>query len=394
MMNPFLSGQPGGRLIRVDASGFKHEQIGERSPEPGRDVALTLDARIQALAEKALEGREGAVVALDPANGDVLAMASSPAFDPNDFGPGLTAAQWERLARDRSQPLVNRAIAEVYPPGSTFKVVVCFAGLCSDRASAGTSFDCPGYFQLGGTRFQCWRKSGHGTLDMRTAIEQSCNAYFCQLGLRTGPDKLRAMADAAGFGRKTGIELPGEVPGILPGAAWKMRVHRDAWRPGDTCNISIGQGYLAVTPLQMAVLVSAVANGGYVYRPRLMKASDDAKGELLSTVPWTAGALGLVRQGMHDVIQSDTGTGKRARVDGVEMGGKTGTAEYGPRGERRTHAWMLAFAPFERPRVALAIVIEDGLSGGMTAAPRVRQIVGGIFGVDVPAFVEETGDNG
>jgi penicillin-binding protein 2 len=384
VMNSVLTGMPGGRLLRVDASGYKHEQIAERAPECGRDVQLALDVRLQRLAEEVLVGREGAVVVLDPSNGDVLAMASSPAFDPNAFGPGLRQGEWARLLSDRSQPLVNRAIAEVYPPGSTFKPVVALAALLSDRAAPGTAFDCPGYFQLGGTRFHCWRTSGHGSLDMRGAIEQSCNSYFCQLGLRIGYDRIQAVAAGVGFGRKTGIELAGEAPGLLGGGAWKQRAHRDAWRPGDTCNASIGQGYLAVTPLQMAVLTSAIANGGRLYRPRLLRTPGGAAGEQGGPLGWTASALALVRQGMYDVVNAESGTGKRARVEGVEMAGKTGTAEYGPRGNRRKHTWMLAFAPFEHPRIALAIVIEDGMSGGITVAPRVRRLVGGYFNVEVP----------
>ena len=388
VMNDTLTGTPGGRLIRVDASGFKHDRIGERSPEPGHDVTLVLDARLQEIAEEVIAGEEAAVVVLDPSNGDVLAMASSPAFDPNVFSPNISLADWKALRNDRAQPLVNRTIAEVYPPGSTFKPMVAFAALDGHKAVPATSFDCPGYFALGSTRFHCWRQSGHGNLAMVKALEQSCNSYFCQLGLKCGHERIHDTASEVGFGRQTGIDLIGEVAGIIPNDEWKRRRFRDAWRPGDTCNLSIGQGFLAVTPLQMAVFTAAIANGGYVYRPRVVRTESNPSGQLVQTLSWTATALGTVRQGMYDVINAESGTGKRARVEGVAVAGKTGTAEYGPRGAMKKHAWMLAYAPFENPRIALAMVVEDAVSGGVTVAPRVRELIERAFGI-APAGGEE-----
>jgi len=391
VMNDTLTGMPGGRLIRVDASGFKHERIGERSPTPGHDVTLAIDARIQGIAEKVIAGEEAAVAILDPSNGDVLALASSPAFDPNVFSPAVSKDDWDALRNDSDQPLVNRTIAEVYPPGSTFKPMVSIAAINGQRAVATTGFDCPGYFALGSTRFKCWRTSGHGSLGMVKALEQSCNAYFCQLGLRCGHERIHNTAAEVGFGRRTGIDLVGEVAGILPNDAWKRRRMRDAWRPGDTCNMSIGQGFLSVTPLQMAVFTAAIANGGYVYRPRVVRQDGDADGELVRTLSWTAASLSTVRRGMYDVINAERGTGKRARVEGVTIAGKTGTAEYGPRGARKKHAWMLVYAPFERPRIALAMVVEEAVSGGVSVAPRVRELLAGVFGVEIEDGTEGEG---
>lgn len=378
-INGELAGLAGGALIRVDASGFKHEmEEGGREPWSGNDVFLTLDSRIQKAAEDALEGEMGAVVVLDPRNGDILAMASSPSFDPNSFSPAISSSEWGRLNGDRRRPMFNRALTGAYPPGSTFKPLVAIAALENDRASPGTMFQCDGYFQLGGVRFRCWKRSGHGLIDMRKAIEQSCNAYFCQLGLECGYDRIYHMAEAVGFGHKLGVEINAEEPGLLPGNAWKLKTFDDAWRKGDTCNVSIGQGALLATPLQMASFAAAIANGGFVYRPRLIlgeNPSEDRQGELLNNMRWSAETMRVVRGGMYDVVQAETGTGKRAKLDGCEMGGKTGTAEYGPKEDRKKHAWMLAFAPFDNPRFAVAIVVENGVSGGVTAAPRVKQIM-------------------
>jgi len=224
---------------------------------------------------------------------------------------------------------------------------------------------------------------------MRKALEQSCNSYFCALGLQCGYDYIHRMAEALGLGRRTGIDADSEADGLLPDAAWKRRVMHDGWRDGDTCNISIGQGALAVTPIQMAVIAAAIANGGHIYRPRLVlgtRARDAAEFEMppgreTSTLTLSENALRVVRGGMHDVVQSPEGTGARAKIQGIEMAGKTGTAEYGVKGGGRKHTWMIVFAPFERPRYAVAMVVDNGVSGGVTVAPRIRRLMQGIFGI-------------
>ncbi|MFO7871277.1 MAG: penicillin-binding protein 2 [Kiritimatiellia bacterium] len=387
--NRKLTGKAGGRLVQVDASGFVRRVFRRRDPVPGEDVMLTIDADIQRLAEEALAFQpewesgsvKGAIVAMDPRNGDVLAMAGAPSFDPNVFSPSVSPEQWEALMQDEGKPLLNRPVAAVYAPGSTFKPVVAIAALENGKADAGTKFDCPGYFRVGNATFNCWSTRGHGTIGMRKALEQSCNAFFCQLGLQCGYEYIYHMASALGFGKRTGIALVSEQPGLLPDEGWKRRRYRDAWRPGDTCNASIGQGALCVTPLQMCVMVSVLANGGYVYRPRLIHSGVRA-GNLVNAMEWSADTLELVRGGMRDVIQAPHGTGKRAKVDGVEMAGKTGTAEYGVPEENKKHAWMIAFAPFGNPRYAVSVVIEDALSGGRNAAPRIQHLMEGIFALE------------
>ena len=383
VFNDRLAGQAGGRLLRVDASGFRYEVIDELLPQPGGNLRLTLDLRIQAAAEAVLAGQRGSVVVLDPRNGEVLAMASMPTYDSNTFSAGASREEWDRLSA-LDGVFVNRSVSGAYAPGSVFKPIVAIASLENRRARADTRFNCPGFFQLGDVRFGCWSDRGHGEIAMRKSIEQSCNAYFCQLGLQCGYERIYHIADALGLGRATGIELDRETGGLLPNDAWKRATHKDdAWRAGDTCNVSIGQGPLLVTPLQMAVVTAALANGGRVLRPNLVL-GPGGSGGVVNRMNWSAETLETVRGGMRDVVQLESGTGKRARIPGVVMAGKTGTAEYGPRNARKHYAWMILFAPYTRPRYALALVVEDALSGGQTAAPMAARLMDNVFRIEDP----------
>lgn len=402
-LNDLLKGAPGGQLIRVDVIGLKHKDEGTLLPASGLDVVLTLDSRIQRLVEDVLAGQKGACVVIDPRNGDILAMASSPSFDSNSFTPTLSKSEWARLSTAEEKPLFNRAIAGAYPPGSVFKPVVAIASLENKMASENTSFNCAGFFQLGDVRFHCWRTRGHGIIGLKKALEQSCNSYFCQLGLLCGYDRIFNMARALGFGRKTGIELEGESDGLLPDGEWNRRNIGVGWRKGDTCNVSIGQGALAVTPLQMAVLAATIANGGYLYKPRLLarkvnrgtqglKENSDgherrrmygmSDGDLVRSMEWSRETVRIVKEGMYDVVHADSGTGKRAKIPGLKMGGKTGTAQYGLLSEGKKHGWMIIFAPFDEPRYAIALVIEDAVSGGVTVAPRIKTLMEGILEIE------------
>jgi penicillin-binding protein 2 len=386
--DPFLSGRAGGRLVRVDASGYQHGELGYRPPTPGGDLLLTLDARIQRLAEDAIADASvpGAVVVLDPRCGDVLALASSPGFDPNDFSPAVPARVWNALLRDPRRPLINRATKGVYPPGSIFKPVVALAALSSGRLSPAEIFSCDGRFEMGNRAFACYLSIAHGPVNLRRALEVSCNVYFYQAGLRAGPEEIGSMAAAFGLGELTGLEIE-ENRGVLPGPEWKRRVLGDGWRDGDTCNLAIGQGALAVTPLQMAQVAACLANGGRVYRTRLVlgrRGPGEARfareePELRRQVRLPPGVLEQVRAGMRDVIQTPSGTGRLALLPGIVMAGKTGTAEYGRKQEGRKHGWMILFAPFEEPRYAVAMVMDEATSGGITIAPRMRQLMAGIF---------------
>ena len=378
----------GGKLqIQVDVAGFKFDEVSRREPLPGSDVTLAVDARIQRAAEAVLAGQRGAAVVVDPRNGDVLALASRPGFDPNDFVPAVPTAIWDALRNDPARPLYNRAAGGEYAPGSTFKPVTLLAALHGGKVSADTRYSCPGYFQLGSARFRCWQHWGHGSIDLQSAIRYSCNVYLYHAALTAGPEAVQAMARDCGFGRPTGISLDFERPGLVPDDAWKRRERRDSWRDGDTCNLAIGQGALLVTPLQMGLYAAALANGGTLWKPRLAARIVSAAG-VTNEIPaeaapdgprWDARHVAAVRAGMRDAVNELDGSGKRAKLSGVVVAAKTGTAEYGVKGSGRKMTWMIAFAPYDEPRYAVALLVEDGISGGTTAAPRVKQLLTQVF---------------
>ncbi len=381
-----LAGVPGGELITVTVTGYKHSTT-RRAPVAGQDLTLTLHTPLQQLLEQLLRGRRAAGVILDPRNGDVLALASMPEFNLNAMTPSISHRDWQALQRNRDLPLLNRAISGTYPPGSIFKPLVGLAGL-RHGFSIDTPVVCNGVFELGAMRLRCWHRGGHGAITLCKALEQSCNPYFCTLGVQIGLEPIREMALELGLGNRTGIELAGEAQGLVPSDAWKRRVQGDAWRAGDTANISIGQGQLLVTPLQMAVYTAALANRGRVLRPRLVADPQQPEGDEIRHLNLTH-ELAAVRRGMYDVVQAERGTGKRAAVPGVNIAGKTGTAEYGSAANRRKHTWMIAFAPYEEPEVAMAILVEDGESGGLTVAPIVRQLIQQLFAPDATPAQED-----
>lgn len=375
-MDEPLDGESGGRLLRVNASGIMHDVIGDKAPVPGLDVVLTLDIRIQTMVESALKDYVGACVVINPNDGSVLAMASAPSFDPNFFAGQRSTEGWDALNLNPDHPMINRAITSTYPPGSTFKPLVALTALQHHVVTPETTFLCNGGFQVGSTIFHCWsREHGHGSLAMVKAFEQSCNPYFIQVGLQCGYELIHAEAAHVGFGSKTGIALGAETTGHLPPLS-------SSWRKGDTCNLSIGQGDLLVTPIQMAVYVSAIANGGTLLCPRLIETAwQDAATRSPVDLRWSKSALATVRKGMYEVVQSETGTGKRARLDHELMAGKTGTAEYGTRQNHRKYAWMIAYAPYEHPRYAIAVVLEDTIAGGVNAAPLVKRVMTGALAI-------------
>lgn len=387
--NETLMGKAGGRLIRVDATGYQRRLVQdrnamhERRPERGGDVYLAIDLRVQRLVEQVLAGRPGAAVVLNPRNGDVLAVASAPSFDPNEFIPAISTARWAVIRDDAGKPLHNRAVSGLYPPGSTFKPVVAIAALQNELVEPSQEYGCPGYYDLGTARLHCWISRygrGHGAIDMHEAFEQSCNTYFCELAVHSGYDVIYHTAAAMGLGHRTGIGIEGEQRGNLPTA-------REVRSRGDLANISIGQGAVAVTPVQMAMVTATIANGGRVFRPRLIlretqRGSSDVRfhaPELVRDLQWSAQTRETVRHGMLEVIHSRTGTGKRALVEGLQMAGKTGTAEIGPRDARRKRGWMIAFAPYAQPEYAVAIVLDDAVSGGVDVGPLMQTLMTGLF---------------
>src|SRR6478735_9269123 len=394
-MDPYLRGQPGIRVMRRNAKGTIDGVIREEPPKQGANVYLTIDARIQAIADEALRavGR-GAAVVIDPNNGSVLAMASVPSFDPNTFIPSIKAKDWKELRNDEAHPLVNRAVS-AFPPGSTFKIVTALSGL--RKGLANTRFNCSGGVSYGDHYFQCWinEKGGaHGTLGVSDAIKVSCNAFFYQYGNAAGIDAIDATGDGLGLGKPTGIEITGESPGVLPGPDW-MRVQHpnEKWSSAYTANVSIGQGYDLASPLQMAMAYSTIANGGISYYPRLVDRVLNQDGTPLLdsdgkvAVPqtpkvhadfrgdFTPEQIEIVRHGFWKVVNEDGGTGSVARLADVQVAGKTGTAQAMLNGKKDTVAWFCCFAPYDHPRYTIVVMVQGGEHGGSVAAPIATRIL-------------------
>ena len=371
----FLSGVPGERKVLVDARGFAIREwtvVGERK---GPDLRLTLDAGLQREVERQLRDCRGACVVLDPRTGEVLALASAPAYDPNTV---RREEVYEALRGDSGQPLVNRAAGGAYAPGSTFKPVTALAGL-SLGYPATAEYDCTGVFELGAAQLRCARRWGHGAMDLRHALMASCNPFFCNLALEVGTNALFAAARAFGLGARTGIDLPVDEDGVVPDEAWKLANWHEKWYPGDLIQMSIGQGMLLVSPLQMALVAGAIGTG-YRVTPHLKAGLAPERRPL----PFAQKDLEVVREGMRMVVAGDgetRGGGWRAGENlSVPVAGKTGTAEVGRGPTRRKNTWFIAFAPSANPTVAVALVIENGESGGGTAAPRVNAILRHVFG--------------
>ncbi|MFQ5765543.1 MAG: penicillin-binding protein 2, partial [Rhodospirillales bacterium] len=397
-----LRGTGGSSQVEVNAFGHVIRELSRQEGQPGAEVALTVDLGLQRMVSRRLGKRSAAAVVMDVHNGDILALASTPSFDPNAFNKGLSADEWRTLASDPKAPLTNKAISGHYPPGSTFKMVVLLAALEKGAVTPETTVFCTGKITLGDATFHCWRKGGHGLMDAFNGLTQSCDVYFYELARRTGIERIAAMARRLGFGETLGLDLPGEQPGLVPDRKWKRRTMNAPWHQGETLLMGIGQGYLLATPLQMAVMVARLVNGGYAVTPRLTRphAADledtdhetDRRPafESLGLVP---GHRQLVRRGMEAVVNDPSGTAFRARIRkrGMEMGGKTGTVQVRriTKAEReegikknkdlpwrdRDHAMFVGFAPTSAPRYAVSVVVEHGGGGASVAAPIARDIL-------------------
>lgn len=366
-----LSGVNGEELLRVDSRGYTRERWSSTPARAGADLTLTLDLALQRAAEEALAGRPGAVVALDSRNGDVLALASAPAYDLNAFIPGIASAAWKALLGNPDKPLINRAIQAQYAPGSVFKPFVALAAL-GLGFDPDTLYACAGIYTDHRQRLRCANRYGHGELDLRQALMRSCNPYFCHIGDQIGYAAIAAVAEQAGFGARTGLDLPGEAGGHLPTPEWKLRRFGQQWGIADTVQCSIGQGFLTATPLQVAHATAAIASGGALYRPRLV-AFGKTRGDLQRRLPWSAADLAVVVEGMRMAVRA--GTGQTMQVEGVDVAGKTGTAEYIDRGRRRKHAWSVAFAPADAPTIVVCAMLDNGVGGGRDAGPIVQKVL-------------------
>lgn len=374
----YLAGVAGAVRIPVNARGFKPRngtqgniglgEVEESEAQDGLDLTLTIDPDIQTVAERQLEGVQGACVALDPRDGAVLALASSPTFNPNDFVPFVSAARYRELTEDQRHPLLNRATAGLYAPGSTFKPVTALAALRSG-INPDDEYECTGAYKLGDMRLHCWNRWGQGTLNLHDAIEQSCNPYFARIGYLIGTNSLFRVAREFGLDGKTGIDYAPERDGSLSSPPFY---------PGLACQSAIGQGKLQVTPLQMAVVCATLANGGNVFAPYLKKRKADAPPIApLRRIGSSAEDIERVRAAMRAVVEGAKGTGKAIGKLKVPCAGKTGTAQIGG-GENNT--WIIAFAPYDNPTIAVAMVVERGVSGSKTVAPRVHALLASIFG--------------
>jgi len=397
-----LRGRDGGRNVVVDVRGRVVDVLDEEDPVTGGSVTLTLDLDLQRIAEEAFQPdvigeppKMGALVAMDVNTGDVLALVSKPSYDPNAFAGGVSAVIWKELTTDEWKPLQNRAISGQYPPASTYKAIVAAAALQERVITPGGLVYCPGHFTLGRRTYGCWKKEGHGSMSLRDALVQSCDVYFYQAGLKLGIDRLAFFARGFNLGRRTGIELPSEQPGLIPTAAWKERRFSEPWGAGETVSASIGQGFDLLTPLQLAVAYAAIANGGRVVRPHLVLRTQDPDGrieeglapETVSTVPVSPENLAIVRDALTGVVEEPRGTGGRARVPGMPVAGKTGTAQVVHLQHTkdleedevpikyRDHAWFVAFAPVDAPQIVVAVLNEHGGHGGSAAAPIAQRVL-------------------
>jgi penicillin-binding protein 2 len=407
-----LRGTPGGEQVEVDALGRRMRQLQKVPDLPGATLTLTIDRDLQEAADRALGKSDGAIVALDPRTGEVLAMVSHPSYDPNVFARGIRRAEWRALVQDHKHPLANRAVQGQFPPGSTFKVAVATGALEEGVVTPFTGVTCTGGIPFGNHFFRCWKKGGHGAVNLHRAVVESCDVFFYQVGRRLGVDGIAEYAHRLGLGLPTGIRLEHEKTGTIPDTEWKRKRFNQPWFEGETLSVAIGQGYVTATPLQMANLAATIANGGTRYRPYYVKRVEALDGtlraeiqpEVLSEARLKKSTLAQIRSAMRDVVMTEDGTGKKARVVGVEVAGKTGTSQVVRMGEDRAranrgsegmrdHAWFIAFAPVEAPEIAIACIVEHaGGGGGAIAAPVVQQILTHYFtrteGPTAPPAVE------
>lgn len=370
----YLRGEDGGTQLEVDATGRLVKILGSKNQKKGTDITLTVDAKLQAYASDCLEGVRGSVVVMDPRDGEILAMASSPSFDSNIFAERGRGGEALDYMRSGSYPMINRAINGQYPPGSIFKIIMADAALETKAIDERTTFVCSGKYFVGKAEFDCWKEGGHGPQDLRDAITHSCNIYFYNVGRKLGPNVISEYAERFGLGRPTGIDLAGESSGLVPNPAWKRAKRGQSWYEGETVNYAIGQGDLLVTPLQMVEAVSVFATEGSAPRPHVIKkiGNMDVQVPKPRTVAVSKTAVRIIKSAMINVVASDTGTGQRARIEGMTIAAKTGTAQT-PSGE--PHAWFLGFAPADNPKIAFVVMVEHGGHGGVSAADIAKKIL-------------------
>ncbi len=393
-----LRGEKGSSSTEVNARGFEQQQLKHQDPLPGRDIHLTIDVELQQAAEQylAISDKAGAVVALEVDTGRVLAAVSSPTIHLEDFIGGISLKNWNALLENKRNPLLNKAVQGVYPPGSTYKIVTALAGLSEGVITENTTFYCPGHYYFGRRLYRCWKHSGHGTVDIRRALTESCDVFFYQVGQRLGVDRLAAYAKKLGLGTRSGIELEHEKAGIVPTKDWKRKRFKEKWHEGETLSVAIGQGFNNMTPLQICLMTAAIANGGRIYQPQIVEMVKTTDGEIIERLtPKLLSELSsrdksylhIVKDGLFGVVQGKRGTARNVRIEGLTVAGKTGTAQvvrlaqYKGLKEQdipykfRDHAWFTCYAPADNPKIAVTVLVEHGLHGGSGAGPIARVVL-------------------
>ena len=389
-----LRGVDGGQQIEVDALGREVRPLGVVEPFPGNNLSLTIDLDLQKTAEEAYKDKNGALIAMDPKTGHILAMVSKPSFEP--FARNVSPEEWKTLVENPYHPLTNKGIQGQYPAGSIFKIVTAIAGLESGMITPNTQLHCTGAFPYGNRDFRCWKEGGHGTLSLHRAIVESCDIYFYQVGLKVGVDLIAHYANEFGLGKLTGISLPHEKPGTVPSSSWKKKRFGAPWYSGETLSFSVGQGYLLATPLQLLMLISGVANGGKLSLPQVVEKVEDVYGNTLQEYPpvelgradVSQKTLQIIQDALKGAVNEPHGTGSACLLKDVKVAGKTGTAqvvampEDFKRGEMnriplkfRDHAWFVAYAPFEDPKISVVVLVEHGGFGASAAAPIAKKVI-------------------
>jgi len=398
-----LKGIDGGRQMEVDAVGREIKPLGMVEPFPGNNLILTIDLDVQKAAEEAYQDKNGALVAMDPKTGRILAMVSKPAFDPDIFARNILPEEWKSLTENPYHPLQNKGIQGQYPPGSVFKMITAIAGLESGIITPDTQLPCAGLYPFGNRNFRCWKEGGHGTLNLHRAIVESCDIYFYQVGLKVGVDRIAHYANEFGLGKITGISLPHEKPGTVPSTSWKRKRFGVPWYTGETLSFAVGQGYLNVTPLQLAMLISAISNEGKFFLPQVVERVENVYGEVLREYPpmeirkadVSESTLRIVQEALMGVVNEPHGTGYASSLNEIKVAGKTGTAQVVrlpqnfKKGDMdrmparfRDHAWFVAYAPFEDPKIAVGVLVEHGGFGATAAAPIAKKVIEKYLGLE------------
>ena len=380
--NDQIVGTDGMRRVVVNSVGKVMRTLDNVEAIPGKPIQLTIDEDLQQIAETDMADKEGAVVAMDGRTGEILAMVSRPTFDPNDFAVRIPAKEWATLNTDSQTPLLNRAIQAQLAPGSVFKIVMSTAMLESKALPANFTAYCPGHAEFYGREFHCWQPKGHGPVDLHSAIVHSCDVFFYTIGQKMGIDRISFYGSGLGLGRRTGVDLPSEEPGNMPSEEWVQRVYHHKWYAGETISVSIGQGAVTVTPIQLARMIAAVASGGNLIQPHLFKNLTDPK---IDRFPLADDTVDQVTQGMYDVMNEPGGTGYALRLQNIEFSGKSGTAQLmsyeagtriGGRAGKLTNGWFVGYEPRRNPEIVVAAVVQGSTAhGGTTAGPVVRDIV-------------------